>query len=213
MSSVLNQDTLVLNKSWYPIALTKVKDAFCYACNKKALLIDHSNYTALSFTDWLKLEVKATDSYVRTPQKFIKTPELLLLTHYNKIPRREVIFCRKNLWTRDGGCCQYCGSKSELTIDHIIPRSRGGISSFENCVLACVKCNTKKAAKTLNESGMKLIKTIIKEGKIFTIPYNMPKKPNWNFYYIYNKKKFPESWKAFVKECDETAYWDVPLCS
>ena len=86
----------------------------------------------------------------------VEIPEVILLSTYGKVPRIEVSFSRKNLYRRDGHACQYCGThrpSSELSIDHVLPRSRGGRTTWENCVLACVRCNSKKADRTPREVG------------------------------------------------------------
>ncbi|MFX7620976.1 HNH endonuclease signature motif containing protein, partial [Acinetobacter baumannii] len=78
-------------------------------------------------------------------------PEIILLSKYDKLPAQRVHFSRRTLYHRDNNTCQYCSKKfstSDLNIDHVLPRSQGGRSSWENCVLACFKCNSKKANRT-----------------------------------------------------------------
>jgi 5-methylcytosine-specific restriction endonuclease McrA len=91
--------------------------------------------------------------------------------------------------------CQYCGRKpkgDELTIDHVVPRAQGGTSTWENCVLACIRCNHSKADRTPAKAGLKLL--------------NMPKHPNWNPVYSQHSARF-KSWAKFVSD----AYWDAEL--
>ena len=94
------------------------------------------------------------------PSVAIAAPEIILLANYNRVPRHEAPFTRRNLFLRDDHTCQYCGRRhptQNLSIDHVIPRSRGGRTTWENCVIACVPCNARKGNRLLNEARMKLI--------------------------------------------------------
>jgi 5-methylcytosine-specific restriction endonuclease McrA len=106
-----------------------------------------------------------------------------------------VTFSRRNLFKRDRFTCQYCGEQpgtEELTIDHVLPRSRGGVSTWENCVLACIECNHRKANMTPAEAGMPLKKD--------------PARPNWRPLYA-REDVMIGSWSKFLSE----AYWTVEL--
>ena len=84
---------------------------------------------------------------------------MLALARYDRLPTQAVAFSRRNIFKRDRFTCQFCGRQpgsEELTIDHVVPRSRGGTSTWENCVLACVPCNARKANRTPEQAGMKL---------------------------------------------------------
>ena len=90
-------------------------------------------------------------------------PTVIRLRNYVIVPYREIPLSRKNVLHRDDYTCQYCGkSNTSLTVDHIQPKSRGGLNSWDNVVAACLRCNNKKGNKTLKESDMKLIKTPIR---------------------------------------------------
>ena len=97
------------------------------------------------------------DVHVHSPSQKIKIPSVIVLKDYVK-PQKRVAFTRFNLFLRDQFSCQYCGSKDNLTFDHVVPRSRGGITSWENVVAACSRCNLKKGARSLRESGLTLRK-------------------------------------------------------
>jgi 5-methylcytosine-specific restriction endonuclease McrA len=87
------------------------------------------------------------EPFIRAVRQHFRVPEVVTLTHYDKLPVTHVAFSRRNLFKRDGYKCQYCGAHprpDELTIDHIVPRSRGGESTWENCVLACIECNKRR---------------------------------------------------------------------
>jgi 5-methylcytosine-specific restriction endonuclease McrA len=106
-----------------------------------------------------------------------------------------VTFCRRNVFKRDHSTCQYCGVRpgnQELTIDHVIPRSLGGQTTWENCVLSCVACNARKANRTPERAGMKLRRT--------------PFRPAWKPFYHTSTVRIA-SWSRFLSE----AYWNVAL--
>jgi 5-methylcytosine-specific restriction endonuclease McrA len=92
---------------------------------------------------------------VHSQRTEFRIPSVVVLKEYVK-PQKRVAFTRFNLFLRDEFCCQYCGSKGDLTFDHVLPRSRGGITSWENVVAACSPCNLKKGSKTLKQAGMRL---------------------------------------------------------
>ncbi|MCB2144747.1 MAG: HNH endonuclease, partial [Rhodobacteraceae bacterium] len=97
------------------------------------------------------------EEVVRSQRAAVRIPSVVVLKEYVK-PQKRVAFTRFNLFLRDEFCCQYCGSRGELTFDHVLPRSRGGITSWENVVAACSPCNLKKANKLLRQSGLTLRK-------------------------------------------------------
>jgi 5-methylcytosine-specific restriction endonuclease McrA len=120
----------------------------------------------------------------------------VVLVRYGKIPRRTVPFNRKNLFVRDRFRCQYCGTHldaKELTIDHVHPRVKGGVSKWENCVLACIACNRRKAHRTLDESGMRLLRA--------------PVRPRWTPRHLFTGIPRRESWERVIGD----AYWNVDL--
>lgn len=98
------------------------------------------------------------DDVVRSPTTEIKIPSVVVLKDYVK-PQKRVAFTRFNLFLRDQFCCQYCGDKGDLTFDHVVPRASGGVTSWENVVAACSRCNLKKGSKSLRASGMSLRQT------------------------------------------------------
>jgi len=134
---VLNADYRPL--SYYPLSLWPWQEAV------KAAWLDR--VTILS-------EYEET---VRSPSTEIRIPSVVVLKDYVK-PRKRVAFTRFNLFLRDEFRCQYCGAKGDLTFDHVIPRASGGVTSWENVVAACSKCNLKKGSKSLRNSGMSLRK-------------------------------------------------------
>ncbi len=132
---VLNADYRPL--SYYPLSLWPWQEAV------KAVWLD-------------RVEIVAQyDEVVRSPSTTIRIPSVVVLKDYVK-PQKRVAFTRFNLFLRDEFCCQYCGAKGDLTFDHVIPRARGGITSWENVVAACSRCNLRKGARSLRQSGLAL---------------------------------------------------------
>jgi 5-methylcytosine-specific restriction endonuclease McrA len=143
---------LVLNSSWYPVAQCDWQHAFKLIMTDKAKVVEYYE-----------------DKFVRTPTAKYQVPAVIHLTSYGSIPRRKVGYSKLYVFERDKYMCQYCGKKiihDKATIDHVTPRSRGGKTTFENTVTACAPCNTKKASKTPEQAGMKLLSVPKKPGHI-----------------------------------------------
>jgi len=115
----------------------------------------------------------------------MRLPEVIKLSKYVPMPYTDVVLSRKNIYLRDNHTCQYCGKPGpNLTLDHIIPKSRGGEESWENLVVCCARCNCRKGSKTLEESGLKLIGT--------------PYRPSSALYlHMTRLAGVPESWYGF----------------
>lgn len=111
--------------------------------------------------------------------------------------------------------CQYCGRVpvvDDITIDHIIPKSKGGISSFENCVLACITCNKKKNNRTIRQAGMRLVRTRFVDDKLIRETYDEPIQPHWSPLYSLKRRTYPASWKKFLSRKDvDMLYWETEL--
>lgn len=134
---VLNADYRPL--SYYPLSLWPWQEAI------KAVFLDRVGIVA------------EYDTVVHSQRTEIRIPSVVVLKEFVQ-PRKRVAFTRFNLFLRDEFCCQYCGSPRDLTFDHVVPRARGGITSWENVVAACSPCNLKKGAKSLRQAGMSLRK-------------------------------------------------------
>lgn len=132
---VLNADYRPL--SYYPLSLWTWQEAV------KAAWLDRVQIIA------------EYEEVARSPSTEIRIPSVVVLRDYVK-PQKKVAFTRFNLFLRDGFSCQYCGARHELTFDHVIPRASGGITSWENVVAACSKCNLHKGSKSLQRSGLNL---------------------------------------------------------
>ena len=113
------------------------------------------------FESWIELGVPDGEPYVRTASLRIRMPEVVVLANCDRFLRPRVAFSRRNLFRRDQYTCQYCGkqgSADDLSIDHVIPRASGGSGTWTNCVVACRRCNERKADRTLKQVGMRLLK-------------------------------------------------------
>lgn len=187
---------LVLNSLYQAVQITGVRRAFrlFYAGRARAVAPDFTTY---DFDNWCDLPPGVDDDVIRTPTRAIRIPRVIQLVHYDKLPRREVRFTRRNIFFRDRNRCQYCGgvfSQKRLNLDHVIPRSHGGTSCWENVVCACIECNSRKGSRTPREAGMKLVR--------------LPKKPaghpmiraGWI-------GPLHDEWRSFL----DAAYWNVEL--
>ncbi|MCB9465239.1 MAG: HNH endonuclease [Candidatus Eisenbacteria bacterium] len=193
---MLEQPTLVLNRHWVPIGTVSVRSALCLLYREAARAILPQDYSLHDFDSWASLRPEDNEPAISTVKLRIKVPEVLLLTQYGAFPRRRVTFSRKNLYRRDLYTCQYCGAKPalhDLSVDHVVPRSRGGTSTWENCVLACLRCNRKKANRTLRESGLRLTRA--------------PREPRWSPFVTIPVAQRRTSWEQFISN----EYWNVEL--
>lgn len=184
---------LVLNKSWQAIHVKTPLEALSAMFDGSATglnIIGESEMTPLKWNDWIKLPRDSNSDYIKTVRGEIKIPKVIVLCNFNQMPKRRPKFTTKNLWERDKGTCQYTGKKltpNEGNIDHVIPKSRGGKTSWTNCVISHKDVNAQKADKTPAEAGLKLIK-IPKE------PTSLP-----TTLYIQNTHNIKE-WKPFLYE-------------
>ena len=205
--NALSDNVLVLNKAYTPIAVTTARDAFVklYTNLAEVVTVEEGTYQNYNFSSWaeiseLKKELEDLgdfDDLVFSEKLTLMVPRVIRVLHYEKVPRHTVKLTRRAIYARDDNTCQYCGGKfktSDLNIDHVVPKSKGGGNTWENLVCSCFKCNSKKASRTLNETGMKLIRK--------------PFKPSYNAslnVHIRSPKYY--SWKAFISE----KYWTVDI--
>ena len=194
-SSVLQRPTLVLNRNWQAINIATVARALVMLWNETARVVDPVDYQLYGWSDWTRVAPNRDEPFVQAVRQRIRAPEVVALVEYDRLPSAVVAFSRRNVFKRDRYTCQYCGTQpgtDELTIDHVLPRSRGGQSTWANCVLACFQCNKRKADRTPEQAGMHLKKR--------------PVRPNWCPLYADHHVRI-ESWTKFISE----AYWSVEL--
>jgi 5-methylcytosine-specific restriction endonuclease McrA len=195
--SVLNTKVLVLNRSYLPIHITVVRRALSLLYQGIARAVD-DQYRTFDFASWADLA--ADDDSIGLVNRAIRVPRVILLQGYDRIPRRYVRFSRFNIYSRDQNRCQYCGRqfpRAELNLDHIVPRSKGGTSIWENVVCSCHRCNRLKGGRTPAEAGMRLIR--------------QPRRPQWTPFMTetYSLRRYKE-WMPFLSAVD-AAYWNTEL--
>ena len=194
-TKIIERPTLVLNRNWQPVGVAPVARALVMVWNDSAQVVGVDDFRLFTWADWAKLVPRDDEPYVQAVRFRLRVPEVISLTNYDRMPTSVVTFSRRNLFKRDRFTCQYCGAQpgtEELTIDHLLPRSRGGTTSWENCVLACVTCNKRKADRTPEQARMTLRKR--------------PARPVWKPIYADHGMKIA-SWTKFLSE----AYWNVEL--
>jgi 5-methylcytosine-specific restriction endonuclease McrA len=203
--SGLDCSVLVLNRHYMAIRIVGARRAFSLLFRQLAEVIsfEEGTYANYDFKDWCDVsrfkrsfEPDAHD-WVSTVNFYVAVPRVIRLLFYDRLPRTDVKFNRRNIFARDRGCCQYCGGKypsSELSIDHVIPRSIGGKSVWENVVCACTECNVKKGNRTPAQAGLTLVAKPVK-------PKHSP------LVHIHLGHQRYRSWKQFL----DNAYWSVEL--
>ncbi|MEO9485002.1 MAG: HNH endonuclease [Ekhidna sp.] len=153
---------LVLNQDYTPLTVCTAQRAFTLMFLKKAELIS---------------EIKGKK--LRSISQSFPFPSIIKIQYYIAIPYKGVVMSRHNIFKRDGGKCQYCGTSKELTIDHIIPRSKGGKSTWTNLVTACQRCNSRKSDYSLDKVGMRLFKAPIKPSYLTFLRMNDKYSEDW----------------------------------
>ena len=168
---------LLLNADYEPLNVCDLRRAFRLLFGEKAKVIEYDH------------------TEIRTPTVTLRAPSVIKLQYRIKRPRPRVRLSRREVFARDGHVCVYCGERTQqLTLDHVVPRSTGGRSTWENLVLACMPCNVRKGNRLPDEARMPLIR--------------QPRKPRWMPHSnegISSVRK--ASWQRFV----DAAYWDVEL--
>ncbi len=204
--SALDASVLVLNKMFLAVHIISVRRAFCLLCKELAEVVslEEGQFMTYDFETWREVsEFRRThfrhedDDWVITANSEIQAPRVIRLLSYDKVPKQTVKFNRRNIFARDNNQCQYCGKRcptSELSLDHVIPRSQGGATTWENIVCACVECNVRKGGRTPKQAHMTLIKK----------PEKPKRSPLLNL--KLTQRKY-QSWQSFL----DNAYWSVEL--
>ena len=159
VTAVLERPTLVLNRNWQPVRVATVARALIKVWKDAARVVDPADYQLYDWADWSALTPTKDELCIRTRHRRLRVPEVVVLTRYDRVPTNVVTFSRRNVFKRDRYTCQYCGHQpgsEELTIDHVVPRAQNGHSNWDNRVLACVDCNSRKADRTPQQARMKL---------------------------------------------------------
>ena len=201
MSSYLNQHVLVLNRLWQAVNICTARRALSLLFEGQAQVVfDRADgaFQTFNFKEWHSFSQTAPHpESIHTVSFKIRVPRVILLVIFDRLPKKEVKFTRHNIFERDKNTCQYCGEvfdRKDLNLDHVIPRDRGGPTTWENIVCSCIECNTHKANRTPSEAGLNLIRK--------------PKRPKWRpFVQISFSLNQHDSWRHFI----DLAYWNVEL--
>lgn len=206
--AALESSVLVLNKFFMALHVVSAKRAFALLCKETAevISIDDGKFSSYNFENWKDVSLyKAKSglpeednvSWIRTVSFEIEVPKIIRLLFYDKLPQSSVKFNRRNIFARDENKCQYCGQRfptSELSLDHIVPKTYHGKTTWTNIVCAWTECNKKKGGRTPEQAGMRLKRKPVKpkHSPILSLKLRSDKY---------------RSWKQFLDE----AYWSVPL--
>ena len=165
---MVNSTVLVLNQNYEPLNVCNARRAFVLVDRGKAEVLEHG------------------DGILRSPRYIFHLPSVIRLIYMIKRPRPQMRLSRKEVFNRDRLTCQYCGKQTrDLTLDHVIPRHRGGDHDWENLVAACKQCNHRKAGRSPQEARMRLIRQ----------PYR-PRITSFHLFYHY--LEYQAGWRKFI---------------
>jgi 5-methylcytosine-specific restriction endonuclease McrA len=203
--SALDASVLVLNRLFMAVRVVRARHAFVLLWKRVAevVSVEDESFATYDFFSWAEVSAyrrqfePAQHEWVRTVRFEIAVPRVIRLLSYDRLPKTRVRLNRRNLFARDTNRCQYCGRKfktTELSIDHVLPRSRGGRTVWTNVVCACTKCNVRKGGRTPREAGMQIIRE--------------PVQPRFSpVISLHAGNEKYRSWKQFL----DAAYWHVEL--
>jgi 5-methylcytosine-specific restriction endonuclease McrA len=196
---MLDGAVLVLNRVYRPVHVTSVRRAFTLLYQGAARALDEQ-FRLFDFESWSALAAASHHEAVGTVGGRVRVPRVIVLLAYERLPRARVRFSRLNIYDRDQDTCQYCGlrlRRSELNLDHVVPRSRGGATSWENVVCSCIPCNLRKGGRTPEEAGMQLRR--------------VPVRPRWTPLFRHAARRVLHAeWRPFLTVAD-VAYWNAEL--
>jgi 5-methylcytosine-specific restriction endonuclease McrA len=199
MNDILNKSiVLVLNRNWQAVNVRSPQEAFCMMATNVATALeieigDGASAEALrpvTWDEWLTLPIRPQDNAVQTVRGPIRVPTVIVAVNYAKVPKKRPKLCARAIRERDGNRCQYTGRAlrpGEGSLDHVVPRSRGGKNAWENLVWAGKDVNARKGNRLPQEAGLKLLKAP-------RAPKELPASAT-----IRNAHDIPE-WRLFVKE-------------
>ena len=191
---MLNKATvLVLNRNWQAINVRAPQEAFCQMATGVATALEiegEDQIRPVPWDEWVRLPIRPQDQAAHTVRGPIRIPTVIVLANFARVPKKRPKLCARTIRERDGNRCQYTGQllrPDEGSIDHVVPRSRGGRDAWENCVWSSKQVNTRKGNRLPHEAGLKLLKQ----------PRAIPEMPATAF--IRNAHSV-EDWKLFLKE-------------
>jgi 5-methylcytosine-specific restriction endonuclease McrA len=207
----LEGSVLLLNAHFVATRIIGVRRAFSLLFKRdqhdepvaEVINVEDGHYVSYDFADWMELSQfrrtfePAKHDWIRTVRIDLVVPRIIRVLGYSKLPRTDVKFNRRNIYARDNNQCQYCGKKfpsSELSLDHIVPRSQGGGDSWTNVVCCCVSCNVRKGGRTPAQASVRLIRKPVKPRRSPTLTMKL------------SDHRYA-SWRQFL----DAAYWNVEL--
>jgi len=178
----MHSPVLVLNQNYEPLNVCTLKRAIVLVFNRKAEVLESG------------------EGQVRSALREFEAPSVIRLHRFIRRPRVRVKLTRKEIFTRDDHICQYCGLEGgDLTVDHVIPRSRGGEHTWDNVVTACRPCNHRKGGKTIQEARLRLLRE--------------PAEPSAGRYYVIERRvrqPYASGWLPFLPGVEASAHQFVP---
>ncbi len=199
-SHLLGEQVLVLNRFWQAVNVCSVRRAFAllYTGRAQVVFADDGSFSTFGFEQWMDFSRRNPgEEFIRTISLRLRVPRVILLLFFDRVPKKDVKFSRSNVFERDRNICQYCGRRFDrrhLTIDHVVPRDRGGETIWTNVVSCCVPCNSRKRNRLPEEAGMRLIRH--------------PYKPRWRpFVQISVRQPVQQAWRHFL----DPSSWNVEL--
>ncbi len=208
LTSGLDAKVLILNRNYLAIRVTSARRAFgmLFRDLAEVIHVDNGQYLSYDFETWTELSAMREDfeedhfahhDWIQAVRFELAVPKVIRLLGYDRLPRQTVKLNRRNLFARDRNQCQYCGRHfptSELSIDHVLPRTQGGGDSWTNLVCACVRCNARKGGRTPEQAGIALVRKPLQPKRNPMISLRL------------GQDRY-EPWKAFL----DNAYWSVEL--
>ncbi|MEM9190070.1 MAG: HNH endonuclease [Myxococcota bacterium] len=185
----LKAPVLVLNRYYQPVRVTTARQAFELLFMGRAVALDDV-YQSHDFGQWCELDVHEGCSCIGTTRGALRVPRLVVLATHSKTRRANARLTRDNVFRRDDYTCQYCGrrpGKRQLSLDHVVPKSRGGPARWDNLVTACADCNRRKGHKLPAECGMH--------------PRNSPAEPRWSVVVCGDFDTRFAEWEPFLEAC------------
>lgn len=194
MNALLEQPVLVLNRFWQPIHTCSVRRSLHLLCLGHAHVVQvegeekFQTHDILSWVGYSRQTALAEENLIHAARIALRIPKVIVLMVYDRLPRLDVKFTRRNIFLRDQFTCQYCQKifpEYQLNLDHVIPRDKGGKTTWENIVTSCFRCNTRKANKLPHEVNMH--------------PVTSPFAPRWRpLFGLHENGLADQSWEYFL---------------
>jgi 5-methylcytosine-specific restriction endonuclease McrA len=188
----LQSSVLVLNRLYMAVHVVGVRRAFGLLCRELAEVVhyEEGTFANYNFESWREASKsraslkRPQDDWIRAVNFEIQVPRVIRLLVYDRLPKQRLRLSRRNVLARDGHLCQYCGHHfpiHQLSLDHVVPRSRGGTTTWENVVCACVSCNVRKGGRTPHEAKMRLVRRPAKPQRnpLLVLKLDNPKYESW----------------------------------